>query len=81
MLTDSMRRKVEARAFDIFREKEPRRTLRDWQKAQTELHQELRRQPTEREIQDRAEELWLSRKDADARGDWLEAESICYYRT
>lgn len=74
VLTEEFERMVHENAYYIWRDKEADRSHRNWCDAWSQLSAELGCFPPVSEINQRARELWLARKDAQAVEDWLEAQ-------
>lgn len=71
---------VRQRAWWLFLEREPGRRYRDWLDAisQCGLYGVFvtSKHPRWAEIQTKAHQIWLNRKDRDAEQDWFDAEAI-----
>ncbi len=76
---------VRCHAHSLWQTKERERSERNWAVAEELLRWELRREPSEKEISDRAYQIWSSLKDIHARGDWYKAkkqvEQSCHVLT
>ncbi len=69
-------KKVENTAFLIFKGREYRDRLSDWQEAESTLYSALGRTPTEEETKARAQQICQMKRKARAKADWFEATNI-----
>ena len=76
LTAERYQQQVSLEALCIWRDREPERARNDWFQASAELRRETGGWVDGEQIRPRARQIYLMRKDHDAKHDWLCAERI-----